>query len=115
MKTLDEIKASMNKNVTNFVTWEPVIGDIIGGIFTEMKIVNTQRGERKIIVLENDEGTVDIRDSKVLRDEFQRLKIKIGDRIGIMFKGYKESNGPRKPMKLYRVIKAINNNYVVDY
>jgi hypothetical protein len=104
MKTVDEIKAAMNAPVTNFVTWKPEIKEVTGGFLKEIKTVYTKHGDRQIIVLENDEGTVDIWMSRVLEDVFENLNVIIGDGLAIRYDGEKEIKN-RRPMKKYSVWK----------
>jgi hypothetical protein len=103
-KKQSEITAAFTAPVTNFTTWESEVGDITGGILIELKTVDTRFGEREIIVLENDEGRIDIWMSKVLKDEFRRLKIHDGDGVVIRFDGLKLIAG-RAPLKNYSVWK----------
>lgn len=85
-------------------TWNPGEGELIVGPLQDVRIVNTQYGEKTVITVTDQHGffgTVDIVLNSVLQKQYDNLQPMIGETIGIKYLGQQISQSTGNTYKNY--------------
>lgn len=85
-------------------TWNPAEGELIVGPLQDVRIVNTQYGEKMVITVTDQHGsfgTVDVILNSVLQKQYEAQKPVVGETIGIKYLGQQVSQATGNTYKNY--------------